>query len=161
MADLHKDSRIEDASDLIRRIHPYKKVPADVRAGLIHDRLMEAFDGICQKHRGEGQAIFTAKQTAAIKDVIFHVVYILDTRNAPATGFFRRSLHEFRTAGLASKITSIVGILTIIGAIGTAGTWAWNSFVVPAPSKATEQLTEPAEAEGTTSLSKSDPLPPP
>lgn len=117
MSDRDKDGRISDASELVKQIASLHSVASDHRTVFVHDRLMSAIDDICAKHKNGNSAAFTPKQVMAIKDIAFHIVFIMDSRNHPR-GFFGRAWSEFKTAGIATKITIVSGIIGIIVAIG-------------------------------------------
>jgi hypothetical protein len=119
MTDSHKDRRIGDASDLVKQITALDKVQADQRIGFVHDSLMSAIDDICRKHGAERAAVFNQKQLNALKDISFHIVYILDKKNHPPSNLLAAAYQLFRRGSLSDKLAIIGLIVTIItGLVG-------------------------------------------
>jgi hypothetical protein len=131
MANNDRDRRLLDASVLHDAIDALSKVKEEQRIEFIHDRMMSAIDDICKTHQGTGKEKFSAAQINILKDIIFHVIYVLDTRNRPSRGFFRRLLDEFWALTPMKQIGISVATITVLGSAGVSIVGGYKSWLLP------------------------------
>ena len=133
MSDKHRDGRLEDAHALMDRVAALKSVKRPHRVTMVHDELVSAIDDICAKRKDEIGVGFTKNQVIVIKDIIFHVLYILDQENHPPGNVFSSKWKEFRDLNIGAQIGVIGGILAIavtcITGAWTLGSKAYNKFI--------------------------------
>lgn len=116
MTDDHRESRLADSSALLARIASLEKVKGDYRLLLLHDELAHAIERSVKKHGG-AKALFTTAQVNAIKDIIFHVVYVLDHANRPR-GLFPALRAEWQSLSPMKKISTVFAVLAVFAGAG-------------------------------------------
>jgi hypothetical protein len=131
MANNDRDRRLLDASVLNGAIDALSKVKEEQRIEFIHDRMMSAIDDICKTHQGVGKEKFTAAQIVILKDIVFHVIYVLDTRNRPSRGFFKRLLEEFRAQTPIKQIGIAFAVITVLAGAGVSIVGGYKIWLVP------------------------------
>jgi hypothetical protein len=131
--------RINAANDARRFLGSLDQIKdAAHREAATHDRIIEAVGNYCREH-GELENCFTPTQVECLKDVCFHIAYIVDARNrAPPRGW-KKVANDFRQVSWVVKLPVILGLLTFLGTacIGTYQLSAWLFKSAPA----TESLT--------------------
>jgi hypothetical protein len=118
MVDDHeqRERRVTDSAKLHGLIADLSRVPLPRRMYVVHDELMHAINQTLAKHDGHR---FAEAEINVIKDVAFEIVYILDPKNRPATGFFRKGYEEFKALSVFGKIGAIVAVLLFIGGMAS------------------------------------------
>jgi hypothetical protein len=116
----------------MNQIASLDRVAPDHRPSFIHDRLMSAIDDICDKHRGGGAAAcFNKNQILVIKDIAFHIAYILDPKNQPPRGLWNSIRQGWKETAFAGKVGIVLATLTIIGMIWAGGLTLWQTYISP------------------------------
>jgi hypothetical protein len=111
-----RERRVTDSSKLQELVAALGRVPPKSRMYFIHDELMHAIERSLAKHQGHR---FEEKEINVIKDVSFDIVYILDPKNRPATGFIGPAWDEFKGLSALKKIGAAVAVFAFIGAVIT------------------------------------------
>lgn len=121
MTDQHRDRRIDGASDLRSAIDALSQVDDEAqRRGFIHDRLTSAIDDFCKGPKGASGQAFTAKQVIILKDIAYHIVYLLGPRSPEPKGFIRSFCLEWKALSAMKKISAIGAVVLFFLTVGGA-----------------------------------------
>lgn len=106
MSDSSRDKRLGSGTKLLDAVQALDKVGKDHRAEYLHDRLMSAIDSICEERQGAAvKPLFSPAQLDIIKDVSFHIVYILHHKPEKKIGMFRAIWNDYCGQGPIKMIT--------------------------------------------------------
>lgn len=158
MAGQDRQRRIEAARQSREIISSFEKIGnADHRTLAVHDRVVEAIEDICLKHRGKSTC-FTDSQVECLKEVAFHIAYILDPLNKIPSSFLGRVRAEFKNSSWLVKlgflfaiVSAVAGFFQAIDYTVQGGKWLWAQIaqaevkpaaaaVIPSPARAPSML---------------------
>ena len=125
MANDDRDGRLLTARTFNDAIASLSKVEDEQRITFVHDRMMSAIDDICKKHQGTGRDRFTAAQILILKEIIFQVIYVVDTRNRPAQGFLRSLWSDFKAQSPLKQVGIATTVITFIAGTGYSAYSTW------------------------------------
>ena len=131
MANSDRDGRLLDASVFNDAIASLSKVKEEQRMSFVHDQMMSAIDDICKKRQGTGKERFSAAQILILKDIIFHVLFVLDTRNRPAEGFLRSLWCDFLAQTPIKRVTIVFAFVTALAGTTYSAFSATKTWIFP------------------------------
>lgn len=135
----NRERRLADASKLLDACRPYGKVENKARIAAIHNELMYAIDSAIRKNNGHR---FQKPEIDIIKDVAFHIIYVLDGMHKPNRGM-RAIVAWFRSLSTVQKLATIGAICTTLLAIANSGFTVYEKAFAPARPQS-PALTAPA-----------------
>jgi hypothetical protein len=113
MSDNSRDKRLGSGTKLLDAVQALDKVGKDHRAEYLHDRLMSAIDSICEERQGTSvKPLFSAPQLDIIKDVSFHIVYILHHKPDKKPGMAATIWKDYCGQGPIKMISIGFGVVT-------------------------------------------------
>ncbi|WP_157196483.1 hypothetical protein [Methylobacterium sp. 88A] len=135
MNDEARQLRIDAARKSRGILDSFERVEnADHRTGVVHDRVVEAIEAICIKHKTAGKNCFSKEQIECLQELSFHIAYILDPNNKISSSFFGRVKDELKAATVLGRlgfvalcVSVLAGVLTIINVGGNGAVWAYNT----------------------------------
>jgi hypothetical protein len=169
-----RERRIEAARKSHAVIAAYDKVDdPEHRTVAVSRQIDDVIDDICEGHKAEGGACFSDSQVECLKEIAFHIAFILDPRNKTPSTTWGRIRAEMKTASWTANIlfwAAVVGAIAALaqtvdlGVKGIGQAWEWYR-----PSQAATVAPQdvapgnPAPAQRTPSMIPSGPsqYPPP
>ncbi|MDI4657891.1 hypothetical protein [Xanthobacter autotrophicus] len=155
MSDEHRTRRLGSAPDLQAKLDALGKVPEAHRGEFIHDRLMSAIDDIFDSHKKPGgQCVFTKQQIVAIKDISYHIVFLLDNKGRQKRGFLRAIWDEFCLQSPIKKIGTIAAAVAGIIALAAASINLYDRITFSSKPEAEVSQRPEAPAPASRTISK-------
>ena len=130
--DEQRSARIKAAHRLNELLSSLGDVKDDSkRHALIHDQIADAINDICTIDRGRNP--FTHAQVEALIEIGFHIAYVVDPRNKPIKGRWKRWRREFSEAAIGVKVGIIAAIITATVGVITIGSFVYHegSLLMP------------------------------